>query len=206
MSEHCHPSVFIADSKGLDFLNARWRSGAGLLAWLDEARLISSEVLAHMRTDVSERELDAVAAEGVRLREWLRNFVRAHKGKPLTGDVLGDLGPLNALLQQDQMFPQIVGADDDTGEAAPSSALKNESLRRLSGPSSLLFPIADVIVDLICREDFSMVKSCEGPTCSLVFLDKTKRHARRWCSMAWCGNRAKQAAHRARGKDEAENA
>ncbi|MGO9268383.1 MAG: CGNR zinc finger domain-containing protein [Candidatus Binataceae bacterium] len=30
-----------------------------------------------------------------------------------------------------------------------------------------------------------------------MFLDRTKAHARRWCSMAVCGNRAK-AAHRSR--------
>ena len=30
------------------------------------------------------------------------------------------------------------------------------------------------------------------------FLDRTKGHARRWCSMAVCGNRAKAEAHRAR--------
>jgi len=45
------------------------------------------------------------------------------------------------------------------------------------------------------------VKNCEGPTCTMLFLDTTKGHARRWCTMAVCGNRAKQASHRARAKD-----
>jgi predicted RNA-binding Zn ribbon-like protein len=36
----------------------------------------------------------------------------------------------------------------------------------------------------------------------LFFYDTTKNHARRWCSMAFCGNRHKVAAHyrRLRGK------
>jgi predicted RNA-binding Zn ribbon-like protein len=42
------------------------------------------------------------------------------------------------------------------------------------------------------------VKGCEGPVCTLLFLDRTRARARRWCSMAVCGNRAKQAAHRTR--------
>jgi predicted RNA-binding Zn ribbon-like protein len=29
----------------------------------------------------------------------------------------------------------------------------------------------------------------------LFFYDTTKNHARRWCSMAFCGNRHKVAAH-----------
>jgi predicted RNA-binding Zn ribbon-like protein len=52
----------------------------------------------------------------------------------------------------------------------------------------------------VCAEDFSQVKACEGPACTLLFVDHTRSHARRWCSMAICGNRAKQAAHRSRQK------
>jgi hypothetical protein len=54
------------------------------------------------------------------------------------------------------------------------------------------------MADLICREDFRLIRACDGPACTLLFLDRTKSHARRWCSMAVCGNRAKAAAHRAR--------
>jgi predicted RNA-binding Zn ribbon-like protein len=46
--------------------------------------------------------------------------------------------------------------------------------------------------------DFRLIRECEGSVCSLLFLDRTKAHGRRWCSMALCGNRAKAAAHRAR--------
>ena len=52
--------------------------------------------------------------------------------------------------------------------------------------------------ELNANEDFSHIKACEGSTCTLLFLDKTHGRGRRWCSMAACGNRAKQAAHRQR--------
>jgi predicted RNA-binding Zn ribbon-like protein len=51
---------------------------------------------------------------------------------------------------------------------------------------------------LVCEEDFQYVKACEGDRCTLMFVDRTRGHARRWCSMSVCGNRAKQAAHRER--------
>ena len=54
----------------------------------------------------------------------------------------------------------------------------------------------------VCEEDFTQVKACEGPACTLMFVDHTRGHARRWCSMALCGNRAKQAAHRHRLKEK----
>jgi predicted RNA-binding Zn ribbon-like protein len=62
----------------------------------------------------------------------------------------------------------------------------------------LLQPIADAIADLICHADFRLIRDCEGPVCTLKFLDRTKAHGRRWCSMAACGNRAKVAAFRTR--------
>src|SRR5260370_1447160 len=58
--------------------------------------------------------------------------------------------------------------------------------------------LVDAAADLICNYDFQLIRSCEGSACCLIFLDRTKGHARRWCSMAVCGNRAKAEAHRAR--------
>ena len=66
--------------------------------------------------------------------------------------------------------------------------------------SALLLPIGEALAKFVCEEDFSHVKACEGPACTLMFADHTRGHARRWCSMAICGNRAKQAAHRNRLK------
>jgi len=53
------------------------------------------------------------------------------------------------------------------------------------------------MADLVCDADFTVGRNCQGPTCTMLFLDTTKGRARRWCSMAVCGNRAKQAKHRA---------
>jgi predicted RNA-binding Zn ribbon-like protein len=73
-------------------------------------------------------------------------------------------------------------------------------LRRWRSAESLLIPIAQAMAELVCNEDFAHVKACEGAACTLVFLDRTHGRARRWCSMAVCGNRAKQAAHRRRNR------
>jgi predicted RNA-binding Zn ribbon-like protein len=71
---------------------------------------------------------------------------------------------------------------------------------RRSPPESLLLPIGEEIARFLCSGDFDYVKACEGSTCTVLFVDRTRGRARRWCSMAICGNRAKQAARRNRRK------
>ena len=63
---------------------------------------------------------------------------------------------------------------------------------------SSLLPVAKTMADLLTTVDFSDVKGCEWHTCTLLFVDTTRGRMRRWCNMAVCGNRAKQAAHRGR--------
>ncbi len=199
--------MFIADAHGLDFLNTtaapsgsdiEWLgNGQDLLAWLEQAGLVPASVAKAMRADTIPGELDAVAAQARVLREWFRNFVLAHAGHPVTPNTLAELGPLNRLLERDEAYGEIVASD---AEAQHDHGLHWHWRRRWRTPDTLLLPIAQAMADLVCDEDFTMVKNCEGPTCTLLFLDTTKGHGRRWCSMAVCGNRAKQATHRARGK------
>ncbi len=63
-------------------------------------------------------------------------------------------------------------------------------IRRWESPDELLLPIAEAAADLVCSADFRLIRACEGHACTLLFLDRTKAHGRRWCSMAVCGNRA----------------
>jgi predicted RNA-binding Zn ribbon-like protein len=51
--------------------------------------------------------------------------------------------------------------------------------------------------------DFNLVRKCEDSDCVLWFVDKTKAHRRRWCSMPLCGNRNKVASFRQRQQREA---
>ena len=46
------------------------------------------------------------------------------------------------------------------------------------------------------------LKECANPECDLIFYDETRNALRRWCDMTTCGNRLKQARHRAMGKSE----
>jgi predicted RNA-binding Zn ribbon-like protein len=199
------PALFIADAPGLDFLNSiatpvdvpvDWLDdGAGLLAWLEQAQLVPRAALEQMRERALPGELDKVAAQARNLREWFRGFVREHLGTPLTPTHLSALEPLNLLLERDERYERVE-------VASAAGRLQLKSLRRWRSPESLLQPIGEALARLVTGEDFTHVKACEGATCTLLFADHTRGHSRRWCSMEVCGNRAKQAAHRNRLKEQ----
>lgn len=201
------PALFVADALGLDFLNSvatpvdvplDWiEDGEGLLLWLEQSRLVPADVLGAMRARAMPGELDRVAAQARSLREWFRAFIGAHQGRPLEAADLNELRPLNLLLAQDESFGKIV-----PHERQGVFALHFERARRWTSLESLLLPIGEILARLVCEENFSYVRKCEGPACTLLFADHTRGHARRWCSMSACGNRAKQAAHRHRAKRE----
>ena len=207
MTDSRPPAMFLADARGLDFLNSfaipvdaevEWLgSGDDLLAWLEAAELIEREAIDEVRGAAKSKELDAVAAQARALREWFRGFVQRHRGKPLTRAAATELEPLNQLLARDEEFSQVVPrAKNDRREG--DTVLTLVSRRRWRSPEALLLPIAGAIAELVTSADFTDVKKCESATCVLHFLDTTRGRRRRWCSMAVCGNRAKQAAHRDR--------
>jgi predicted RNA-binding Zn ribbon-like protein len=217
MTDQLPPPVLIADSPAIDFLNSvavpvdtkvEWlRSGEDLITWLLQAGMLPTDVPPIVRKASAPGELDAVAGQARALREWFRKFVDAHKGRPLKPKALQELGPLNRILARDEEFGQVVAREkirrvrpasaEDSGPESVSGLVWSPQ-RRWRSPDSLLLPIARAMAELICENDFTHVKACEGHNCVLMFVDRTRGRARRWCSMAVCGNRAKQAAHRER--------
>jgi predicted RNA-binding Zn ribbon-like protein len=199
------PAFFIADSHGLDFLNSiatpvdapvDWLdSGDGLVAWLAQANLVPPRALNDLAKRAAPGELDKVAAQARVLREWFRGFVRKHMGRPLTPAAIRELSPLNELLARDEAFSRITARRESVGDR-----FELQSLRLWRSPQSLLLPIGEALARCVCEEDFANIRACEGKVCTLIFADRTRRRGRRWCSMAMCGNRAKQAAHRNRLK------
>jgi predicted RNA-binding Zn ribbon-like protein len=191
---------FVGDHLALDFLNTlatpkdvpvEWlQDGRDLIDWLEQAKVIAADVAARFRS-TEQVTLDDVAGRAREFREWLRGFVTGHLGKPLTRSAAKTLGPLNELLTADTSYPIVEVAGGE-------QALRLQRVRRWDSPEELLLTVVEAAADLICSVDFRLIRACEGAICTLLFLDRTKAHGRRWCSMAVCGNRAKAAAHRAR--------
>lgn len=64
--------------------------------------------------------------------------------------------------------------------------------RHLDAP---LWPILRSAADLLTSPRRDWVRECDGTQCTWLFLDLSRAHSRRWCSMSSCGNRAKARRH-----------
>jgi predicted RNA-binding Zn ribbon-like protein len=178
---------FIANHAALDFLNSTaptaetildWLgSGKALLEWLVQAKLIGAGQAAAVRASCSPRELDEAAAQARALRDWFRGFVLSHMGRRLSAKAVNSLQPLNRVLEHDEKYWAIVQRSADSKNHRQDSGLERRSLRRCCTANALVLPIAQAMADLVCLEDFSMVKSCGGNHSSLLFLDRTQTRA-----------------------------
>lgn len=60
--------------------------------------------------------------------------------------------------------------------------------------AAALAVVARDAIDLLASGQTGRVRECAAGDCSLLFLDESRPGARRWCSMARCGNRVKASA------------
>lgn len=57
------------------------------------------------------------------------------------------------------------------------------------------------VVELLESDELKRLSACEDPACRWLFLDTSKNHTRRWCTMKICGNRMKARRFKAQHRD-----
>lgn len=63
-----------------------------------------------------------------------------------------------------------------------------------------LSTVARQAVELLSGPDVPLLKECDNPECTRIYIDRSRGMRRQWCGMESCGNRFKAAAYRARKK------
>lgn len=84
------------------------------------------------------------------------------------------------------------------GTAAAPRLEADGSVRFAGSAAALLVTLAREAVDLFGSDAAKLIRQCESPSCTLYFIDVSRRGDRRWCSMSACGNKAKVAEFRKR--------
>ncbi|MGW7086868.1 CGNR zinc finger domain-containing protein [Streptomyces sp. NPDC054871] len=79
----------------------------------------------------------------------------------------------------------------------PALHLSDAGIRRTGDLSSALTHIARRAITLLADPD-TCLKECGRPSCTRLYLDRSRGTRRTWCGMQACGNRVKAAAYRAR--------
>ncbi|MBK9715833.1 MAG: ABATE domain-containing protein [Kouleothrix sp.] len=174
------PKEYLADYAAL----VAWGCHAGALSEGDAAALLGERAL---RPRVAEEVL--ARARGLRAALF-RIFSATSAGRAVAA---GDLAALNDALagaprrwRLAQLRARLAWQWDECGEP-------------LDQP---LWPVVWSAADLLTAPEVALVRACAGEGCGWLFVDASRNHTRRWCSMEDCGNRAKARRHYAARKAE----
>ena len=103
-------------------------------------------------------------------------------GEPIEPD---DVAVVNRAAASPDLAPRL--AADGTAASAGQGDIR-----------AVLSTVARDAIDLVATGDPTRLRECAADDCSLLFHDASRPGARRWCSMAACGNRHKTAQYRRR--------
>ena len=136
----------------------------------------------------------AVLRRAIALRDALYAVLGAGADSDAWSTVNSEVRAARAVLAQNVDFPapDLMGARQALAPA-----------RWWLDPSSPAAPLAAVAwsaAGFLTSPAASTVGACPGAGCGWVFANPRGR--RRWCSMAWCGNRAKANRHAQRRRDQ----
>lgn len=147
-----------------------------LILWARHAGLVDAE-WQKAASRVSPRTARAAFRRLIALRELLYTALAATaEGRTPTTAVRREVAQAADEVRRRETF----GWSDDAWAWRPRTSDPFRRLERL---------IVDDALDLLARPE--RLRKCEGEPCGWLFLDTTKNHSKRWCSMAGCGNRAK---------------
>lgn len=148
-----------------------WSLHAGVLTDLDAQRL---------RREAARRPVEskAVLDQAIAIRETIYRIFAAiaHQRAPAMADITALNSALTQALARLQVVPS--GKDFEWQWVQDRRAL-----------DAMLWPIVRSAADLLTSADLRRVRQCarrEG--CDWLFVDATKNHSRRWCSMSMCGS------------------
>jgi predicted RNA-binding Zn ribbon-like protein len=159
-----------------------WASQAGLLT-RGEAKALNREAAAHPKE--AERALEWARAFREAVYRVLLANLESHPPVP------ADVAVLEGEVRKALAARRLQSAGGRFSWTAPGVALMDTVVPRLALASS----------ELLTSEALQRVRICEANStdgCGWLFLDETRNHSRRWCSMATCGNQHKARRHYAR--------
>lgn len=188
---------FIGGRLCLDFANTAesLASYADLLAWSQQAGIVTESEAHHLREEATRHPTAAAAIleRATALREAIyRTFSAvADERSPEATDIATLNDTLSEALSRLRLT---LTADGFSWRwAGNGDALEQ-----------VLWPVAQSAAELLTAGELSRVRMCAGDDCGWLFFDASKNQSRRWCSMEDCGNRAKARRHYQRQRAQRE--
>jgi predicted RNA-binding Zn ribbon-like protein len=153
-----------------------------LVAWSQHVGIINKNEAEDLLHTAAQRpgKAETVLGEAIDLRETIyRIFLAAvNLNKPAASDIK----KLNAAVHNTFAHLEIAAS---RGGFEWKWAADKESLERM------LWTVVRSATELLTSEKLNLVRQCAREGCDWLFLDLSKNHSRRWCSMDMCGSRMK---------------
>jgi predicted RNA-binding Zn ribbon-like protein len=189
---------FDAGNLALDFANTAefhasdhpdemLESYADLVSWAAVAGLLSrSEAQAlHAKAKKDPQAATKALDKALELRELIYRILSAIGGDESPDQA--DLSTFNRMLSESLINTQISPLEDGYTWSWQNMG---DSL------DSMIWPIARETADLLTSKEVRRLGECaDDRGCGYLFIDTSRNHSRRWCSMEACGNRAKAQRH-----------
>jgi predicted RNA-binding Zn ribbon-like protein len=140
---------------------------------VDAARFLGIIVEAEP-PEVGESEMTAIRT----LRQALSDLARSRAVGARRPS--GVVGIINAAATEPPLVPRLEA--DSSSRLMPGNA------------TQALSTIARDAVDLFSSPLADRIRICAADDCGLLYVDTSRPGTRRWCSMDWCGDRAKKRA------------
>ncbi len=162
-------------------------SYADLVSWAAEGGLLTQNEKLELLSRAKHNQNDATKAfvKALELRELIYRIFSAIAGDERPDQA--DLSKFNRTLAKSLVTTQI-----STNEQGFTWSWQNKE----NSFDSMTWPIARETANLLVSEDIHRVGECaDDRGCGFLFIDTSRNHSRRWCTMESCGNRAKAQRH-----------
>lgn len=195
MSELTHSIQFqlVGGHPCLDFTNTLDNRGSSneielissyelLLQFAEQCGTFSAADIAKLRSSAEAHRLKAGTAimDAIRLRETTFQIFSA---------IANRKQPSQASLRHLNLLVTEAGRHRIVVPRAEGFAWRWDDIG--ADPKAVVWPFAWMAAELLASDELGSVRECASPSCSWLFLDKSKSHSRRWCDMKVCGNRLK---------------
>lgn len=171
--------TFVSGNLALDFVGTVGSRRTDRVQLLHSPADLASWTTAAGLVDVAPAVSGQAFAEALDLREELYRLACAARD----GEEHGDVEALNGWASRPPVALTL-GADG--------------VVRRTGDLDAVLATISRSAVELLARPLAAEVRECGADTCTRLYVDNSRRGARRWCDMKKCGNRVKASQFRAR--------
>jgi predicted RNA-binding Zn ribbon-like protein len=160
-----------------------------LVTWTEQVDLLGPAAANHLRAIADQDPTASMAlAQSLQLRDSLDRILRS-RTEPATRHANDDAATIQACYLPAIAHAALQLSADGLEWAWPDDT---DDLQRP------LWPLAVAAVDLIQTAPLDLLKRCQH--CRWLFLDNSRQHNRRWCSMDGCGAIVKMRRYRTRAK------